>query len=1622
MFNCMKKQFFSKLLMAAMFVTAVGSFQSCKDYDGDIAKIEQNASVLQGQVTSLEDALSTAKSELAAAKAAADKAVKAAEEATKNGADANQVAKEAKAAVDALAQTAVLQTTIDALEKAISDVKAIAEGKVDQKTLDSEIAKVAGRIDAIDPVLNQLTEGIAEVATLKGQVESNKKEANEAIEALKADMASQQNAIALLTESVSNQLKAVQAFLGEDGTNVMTMLDAKIAEAQATVSKLQESINQIDANTNSISEIKSTLESMQASINGAVEACDNVSSNFSTLNVFVDTALTSLVLKPTLYYGGIEAVEAIHGVYQPLGFSIYYADDEYNADRADDVNAHQDPSQTNAGYAATSTNAYDITYEYAPKDDLIYKYPIIDAYYHINPKHLSRAEIGDIALNTEDRHYVNTSNTRAERNSLDIALDVCGPQVYNVENGLLHAFFTNSADMWHRVEQYAHTVTVVSLEATAPTAEGTRTVTSDWGAIARVHQNNYCLADNDATITHYETYPLIYKPEDTSCGMMDTQQYTWTEQHVSSDDATREDKYNRDIIHIYRQSRWAILNEYTHTLKYDGTPVDLDEVIEVHASHHYYDADGQTFDFPVDIAKLGFARKYTVVNYQYPASLGININATEESQHAHIEDGHLLKANFVTGGKRDITKTSRASIGREPLVMIELIDTLDEMTWNPDHMNWEAVANENNPRHNLVAVGFIKFKIVDETDPQLLNVSIDMQNQHMYASCAGDTIFTNWHEVEEQILDKIEKTPGAPSISKSEFESNYILRGVAGEEFPFRELIAGDYGVTEGQVYVPYTRKTQIIGTRQNWVASVDLSKSENWVLPQVVLNGDITEIDDNAARTNVEQRFVDPDRYGRIVYTNYDWLHRETNLIGVAFSAEQMLQQLVKRDHRGVYLDSLGNKVAYLSEADFYPYVDTKVAAKLVDPNHNGWPEITLAFQVRVHLNKATMNRPSRASNNGNWYSVAGKFANADPNKGNAFLNANIDAFWNGTAGNATSFTTAYIYDVRRFVLNLQQSLKGQKWFASLTDYPNAFDFLYTELTGDRAAERIGIQKAKLGRLHGDLYFYTKNWLGDIEEGTPYWHDKTNTATIKDDKFYADQYLIKVCYTKNPLDTVVWAQEAAGKRHIGKLGKYLFAYKYIEDYYDADKYENIGGYDIDPKIADPINVAGGLVHNYSHYDMAAGELIAWIDNYDTHQVDANPNMRYPYANFDIDGFLNENVNIHYNFNSKYAQDLLNRAGRYAEKNGGTLDGYSKATDNPFSVNCHLSLFEGDCVLAVNPMPSERMAGQAYIHRPDYVDNYITTAESDYHYASAMYYVPTTGADMPAASEYHTFFHRPTGVPVMLNNPDFVVRFLRPLNVEFQTPWQTAAINAVEDAVAGAATATITYTNLFRSQTGSPNSRVFPMDWRNYTQVVNQVPWIQFYQGKQVAGQFNDNANDGATVWNQAPWKRVVPNGMGYMNGFKYMDIDRSSYNRGSADIFFNWNGGWFYQPNTDPQYADSWNSMNVVPMVDHMLTNYGGTEGFWTDNASQVNMQITHATDPATGNIVSTTFRYLNDDVNRGPFDIIIPVTVKYAWGDITTTGKWECTNNIQRTTDKFFHNENMNYIKVHFGPTIAN
>ena len=1108
-----------------------------------------------------------------------------------------------------------------------------------------------------------------------------------------------------------------------------------------------------------------------------------------------------------------------------------------------------------------------------------------------------------------------------------------------------------------------------------------------------VEPSNLRIADNDPFISRQKGYPHIEDDANTWCNRF----Y----------DFWRKEKH--DVIHIYNTKELAVLSDPTHLL-YWNDAVDLEEVLTVHGNH------GVRTDVPMDLRQLGLSWKFEVEDYdikEYDPEAWFS--GTEESQHAWL-DGNLLKACMTSGGQRDPSRQSRVSIGREPLLKVQLVDS----------------------EGTVKSEGYIKFQIVDPGG--LLEVECDVASAQKSISyddaTRGVKYEFGWNEIKEQVLSAI-FTHGV-WVSNYQFDSNYCL-GMPATSNYYESSISGlGWGpaslpmqpfVSYGDLWVLPSLYDEIVGaeipssylygsfafnkydSQNREVENISWTLSDaqaQWLqshggakvalrlydpnfsgYPEICLvfsmgkqgdvNGDgIADVADIAAVIDVmakgkndnkkadvngdgtvdvadiasvidimagggdnsgdddeytveaasdmlyacvegdavtanwnevEEQILDMlNRHGAMSKSEFEvnytldnkvyglsciddqgnWtlpgfesasygsivFNEDSGQFGIQFQGSELMALLSHRNAKGEYTDSLGNVAKSMCDRALYPYVDYKVAVRLKSSGYDGRPDVLVTFSARIYQRTATMNRPTSASY-GNWYSVAGRYG------GNVqFLNASIDPFTTGP--------TSYAYDVRRMQLNLQENLKGQRWLASqVDDYPGAFDFHFDNITGTNAETRISAEKAKLRELHGDLYFYTDNWLGDVEEGTPYWHDALKTPTINDDKFYADRYLIKACYSDNPTDTVTVSK--------GKLGKYLFAYKFIETEYQSD---------------------WGYTEIMATPDMADGQMIAYIDNIDTRAFDSG---MAPKADFDGDGRPNKSVNVHFCWESTFMRDLLNRAGRYAENNSLIQDGYSKATDNPFTTHVHLSLCERN-------------------------------ASTD-------------------------------TIPVKLTNPDFCIRPLRPLNVEFTTPWDSYSISTANDAASGMTTVTINYNELFRSK--------FPMDWQGSMAVKDQTAWIQFYQGK---------AANGSNTWNATD------------TYYTFMDNDRSSYDRGSSGRFYNWNG-WYYTPSTNGQYADSWNSMTVVPQMDHILTNYGGTEGFWQNYASILDMQCQHTYDPVTGNIISTTFKYLND----GAFDIIIPVTVKYAWGDITTTGKWESTDNIFRTNDRYYHNANMNCIRVH-------
>jgi archaellum component FlaC/outer membrane murein-binding lipoprotein Lpp len=1097
----MKKKLFSKLLMGAVLLLAVGSFESCKDYDDDINSLQSDVNTLKGQITTLQSALDQAKSAAAAAQTTANQAVA---DATAAKGTANEALTTANAA-KALAEAAATKAQVEALETTIKNLQTLVNSKVDQSVYDAKVTEIAGQIDAIDTKLNQLTKGLADETTAR---ENGDKALQESIAAAKADL--------------QNQIDVLNAFKKSIEETELPALKKQVSDINDAIAKLTSRLDTVEGDVKSL---KTTMEQAQKDI-------QNVRAELNVLNVYVDKMLTSLVLQPKLYYGGIEAVEAQHAMYRPLKYLTDY----------DGVD-----------------NGAQISYAFDErKTDLTYITPVIDVKYHLNPTTVEAEQIKSLKLLTDDKTYI-TRTAKAESeigevNKLRLVDFKNDGKFFELENGDMHIVLNNSDSAWHKMEPYNDQITVFALEAEAVSKDGatTRTVTSDYGVLAKVQVSNFKIADNDPTIRHYNSYPYINDRANTYCQMMDAQQqagvwagHNWTEDHT-------------DIVHIYNQAPLAIQNLYTHELAYNGE-IDLDKVIEIHADHTFRTtgnqtstgaATGKTYDYTIDnLDKYGFERRYTLIRYKFQNPNGIS-ETGESYEHALIKaDGHTLMAKSFYGTEED-PKVNQNSIGREPLVRVELIDK----------KNGNA----------LVAVGFVKFRIVG-AEQKIEPITIVAGDSVAFAQAKGDTIMTKWDLIENKILGEL-------NMSKTDFERTYALAGNNITNTPLAQL-----GGTLG----PDNRTWANGGVAStNQPGSVYLRAYNNsWVSANEQLNRIL----------HFAPGYVDEGRYGEFIWSVDDAAASHTNLLAWKLTAQQMKQILVKRDHEGRYLNLDGEFVNNIDNAAYNDYADVEVAARFVDVKNGGNRDVIVIFGARIYQLTAAMNRTSVE-----WY------AKNAHTKGNYEIHANIDAYKNGTGP----------WNASHLVYDFQNALKTQSWTPSKWNHSNAFDFDFetaikamdANKPANELAYAVKIDASKLQNIAPrKLFFFIPDLeataivdRGEIFEGTPYWH---NTATQKTtnisnvtgaqadrnkDQFYANKYMIKVAYSANPLvigDTLRTSPNSATVRYDVRHGNQLLAYIYKEatkkfDYNNPQLIASITGetvtYNYNSEWArDLINVAG---------------------------------------------------------------------------------------------------------------------------------------------------------------------------------------------------------------------------------------------------------------------------------------------------------------------------------------------------------------------------------------------------------------------------------------------------------------
>ena len=207
----MRKKYLSALLFGALLFASAGTFTSCKDYDDDIAG-------LQDQVTPLSDRLTSAESSITALQQA----------------DAT-LTSQISAAQDA-AEQAALQAQQNAVQEAAAQLAEVREELVglingtasaeDVAAINTEIATIKGQIETLSAMNND----IAALRDADTQLST-------AIADLDSKVAANATAIGNLEAALQTQSDALTAYQGEN--------DAEVAAVKSDIQALQEKVAEL---------------------------------------------------------------------------------------------------------------------------------------------------------------------------------------------------------------------------------------------------------------------------------------------------------------------------------------------------------------------------------------------------------------------------------------------------------------------------------------------------------------------------------------------------------------------------------------------------------------------------------------------------------------------------------------------------------------------------------------------------------------------------------------------------------------------------------------------------------------------------------------------------------------------------------------------------------------------------------------------------------------------------------------------------------------------------------------------------------------------------------------------------------------------------------------------------------------------------------------------------------------------------------------------------------------------------------------------------------------------------------------------------------------------------------
>ena len=415
-------------LLGLLIATPACSFVSCKDYDDDFNKVNKRLDGLEAVKTQINTEITSLKSDLQKANEKATQLeAKLAEYATKtelqNGLAAKADKKELETAVNNLsakiAEVAKLETRIQALETAKAELTALVNAKVDQKAYDAKVADIEGRLTA--------AESKATLATNKANT--------------------LEQTLNTLKNKIDNQLVALDKF-----NEKVAALEGKDADLQKKLDELKNTV------TEKVAELKNDVKTLQdagyqtaaqveAKVNPVAERVTQLQQALDMLRV---AKVTSLVLQPDHFEGGIEGIISTDYVYKALE----------KLDKADEK-----------GVVEFKTEGE------ATGDNLVKNFA--QATYHVNP---SGAKVDD---NKDNFAFVSLRPTTRTSGSEPVTVTSVE---YDAAKGELYVGFQNNLPAEGTNEDGKKEINIVALSYTEKDGTTARSVVSDY---ARVVADKY---------------------------------------------------------------------------------------------------------------------------------------------------------------------------------------------------------------------------------------------------------------------------------------------------------------------------------------------------------------------------------------------------------------------------------------------------------------------------------------------------------------------------------------------------------------------------------------------------------------------------------------------------------------------------------------------------------------------------------------------------------------------------------------------------------------------------------------------------------------------------------------------------------------------------------------------------------------------------------------------------------------------------------------------------------------------------------------------------------------------------------------------------------------------------